>query len=118
MAHVLIIDDDENDRLLLGARLQSLGHTYDELDNGRFAINTIAAQTYDAVALDLIMPEAEGAETLQSIHRHYPELPVVVMSGLGREYLPMMSHLGAFAVAEKSSDFSAIVALLTEALSK
>lgn len=116
MAHVLIIDDDENDRLLLGARLQSLGHSYDELEHGRYAIQTIAAGTYNAVALDLLMPEAEGAETLQNIHRHYPELPVVVMSGLGKEYLPMMSHLGAFAVVEKSSDFSKVVKRLAEAI--
>lgn len=116
MAHILIIDDDDNDRFLLGCRLESLGFSFDELPNGRYTLKTLSETKYDAVALDLIMPEAEGAETLQSIHRDYPNLPVVVMSGVGKEYLPMMSHLGAFAVAEKSSDFSAVVTALIAAM--
>lgn len=117
MAHFLIIDDDENDRFLLGSILVNLGHSYDELSNGANAIETLAGHVFDAVALDLIMPEVEGAETLQNIHRRFPAMPVVVMSGLGKEYLPMMSHLGAVSVAEKSSDFSEVVACLLGALS-
>lgn len=116
MAHILIIDDDENDRLLLGSALTSIGHSYDELQNGRLALEKLSLGHYDAVALDLIMPEAEGAETLQQIHRDYPDIPVVVMSGVGKDYLPMMSHLGAYAVAEKTADFSAVVSSLLASL--
>ncbi|MEY3018491.1 MAG: hypothetical protein RL336_1626 [Pseudomonadota bacterium] len=117
MAHVLIIDDDANDRFLLGTILKGLGHSYDELPNGANAVATVSASHYDVVALDLIMPEVEGAETLQNLHRELPSVPVVVMSGLGKEYLPMMSHLGAVAVAEKTTKFDEVVAALTSVLS-
>ncbi len=118
MAHILIIDDDDNDRFLLGTVLANLGHTYEELQNGRLSLEKLSSGQYDAVALDLIMPEAEGAETLQQIHSSYPDVPVVVMSGVGKDYLPMMTHLGAFAVAEKTADFSAVVSSLLVSLEK
>jgi len=115
MAKVLIIDDEENDRFLLGLALDKMGHSYGELPHGRLAVETLAAEQYDAVILDLIMPETEGAETLQAIHQNFPELPVIVMSGLGKDYLPMMSHLGAYAIAEKSADFNAVLSALQSA---
>jgi len=62
----------------------------------------------DGIALDLIMPEVEGAETLQSIKRTHPDLPVVVMSGLGKDYLSMMAYLGADGVLEKNSIFNQV----------
>jgi DNA-binding NtrC family response regulator len=116
MAHILIIDDDENDRFLLGSLLEELGHSYDQLPNGANAVGTVNASHYDVVALDLIMPEVEGAETLQNLHRELPNVPVVVMSGLGKEYLPMMSHLGAVAVAEKTTDFHSVIAAINNVL--
>lgn len=109
MANVLIIDDDANDRLLLEEALVSVGFNVKTLASGLNAINVIKNNPMDAVALDLIMPEVEGAETLQAIHKEFPELPIIVMSGLGREYLPMMKYLGAFAVVEKSAGFENVV---------
>lgn len=117
MAHILIIDDDENDRFLLGSILEGLGHSYTELPNGANAVNTVKECHCAVVALDLIMPDVEGAETLQNLHRELPGVPVVVMSGLGKEYLPMMSHLGAVAVAEKTTDFVEVVEALKSVLS-
>ncbi len=61
------------------------------------------------------MPDVEGAETLQLLSKNYPSLPIVVMSGLGKDYLPMMEHLGAYAVVEKQADFFEVKHLLERA---
>ena len=116
MPTFLIIDDNENDRMLLAATLKAKGHKIVELESGRGALEAVKAHNIDGVALDLIMPDVEGAETLQLLSQNYPSLPIVVMSGLGKDYLPMMEHLGAYAVVEKQADFSEVKHLLERAL--
>jgi DNA-binding NtrC family response regulator len=115
MATFLIIDDNENDRLLLAATLKAKGHKIVELESGRGALAAVNAHNIDGVALDLIMPDVEGAETLQLLSKNFPSLPIVVMSGLGKDYLPMMEHLGAYAVVEKQADFFEVSHLLERA---
>ena len=115
MPTFLIIDDNENDRMLLAATLKAKGHKIVELESGRGALAAVKAHNIDGVALDLIMPDVEGAETLQLLSQNYPSLPIVVMSGLGKDYLPMMEHLGAYAVVEKQADFSEVSYLLERA---
>jgi len=117
MASFLVIDDDLNDRRLLKQALLERGHSVIELESGRLALKMIETHRVDGVALDLIMPEVEGAETLQSIKRIHPDLPVVVMSGLGKDYLPMMAHLGAVGVVEKSSNFDQVCDVLEQSQS-
>jgi DNA-binding NtrC family response regulator len=63
------------------------------------------------------MPEMDGTETLQAIKWKFPEMPVIAMSSLSKDYLPMMVHLGAYSVAEKSQCFKNVVEKLDQCLS-
>jgi len=61
-AHVLIVDDNDTNRRLLSALLESFGMTCDEAESGPAAIGMVTARTYDAVLLDLHMPGMSGLE--------------------------------------------------------
>jgi CheY-like chemotaxis protein len=63
--------------------LESFGLTVDDVSGGRTAIERVVADpaAFDAVLLDLTMPEISGPEVLARIREIRPELPVVVMSG-------------------------------------
>ncbi|MFZ2098020.1 MAG: HD domain-containing phosphohydrolase [Anaerolineales bacterium] len=84
----LLIEDDPDDVLLLKGSLTKaktvkirLGHA-DCLSSG---LIQLAEQDYDVILLDLNLPDSRGLETLTTIIKEFPKMPVVVLSGLADE---------------------------------
>jgi adenylate cyclase len=79
---LLVVDDDEANRDMLARRLARLGYTVALAENGRVALDRIAAQPFDLVLLDIMMPELDGYGVLRRLKsddalRH---IPVIVLS--------------------------------------
>jgi CheY-like chemotaxis protein len=64
---VLAVDDNEINRMVLGAMLESLGVTAMMLDNGLDAIEAAGRQAFDVLLIDISMPGIDGIETLHRI---------------------------------------------------
>ena len=77
---LLVVDDNEMNRDTLSRRLKRAGHTVDLADGGRIALEMISAGQYDAVLLDVMMPEVDGFEVLQQVRESVsPEqLPIIM----------------------------------------
>jgi DNA-binding response OmpR family regulator len=78
-ASVLVADDDEDIRLLLGELLKRAGYEVHEEPNGRAALRTFHATRPDLVILDVAMPEMDGWETLERI-RELSDVPVLMLT--------------------------------------
>ena len=79
--HILVVDDDPALRTLFQALLESYGYTSDTAENGRDAITKLARESYNAVVLDYMMPGDNGLTVLRRIQKHYPYIPVVMLTG-------------------------------------
>ena len=60
---VLIVDDIFTNRLLLSEILSNLDLEFDEVENGKEAIDAILQKDYDLVLMDIEMPVMNGLET-------------------------------------------------------
>jgi signal transduction histidine kinase len=79
---ILLVDDEEQIRLLGRAILKSLGHQTVTAANGREAVDLLTTDhAFDVVLLDLTMPVMSGKEAFQEIRRRWPTLPVAICSG-------------------------------------
>ncbi len=78
---ILMVDDEEMIIRSTSAMLKHLGHSVRTANNGREALDAIAAEEFDIVLLDLTMPEMSGKEAFLEIARRYPDLPVTICSG-------------------------------------
>jgi phosphoserine phosphatase RsbU/P len=81
---ILVVDDNEMNRDMLSRRLRRLGHAVETAVHGRHALERLAAEPYDLILLDIMMPEMNGYEVLQRLKaddalRH---IPVVLISAL------------------------------------
>lgn len=81
---ILIVDDNEMNRDLLSRRLQRQGHTILMAENGREALEQLQLQSFDLVLLDVMMPEMNGYQVLETLKsdptlRH---IPVIMISAL------------------------------------
>jgi len=80
---ILIVDDVEDNRAVLGRRFQKRGFEIAEAHSGQAALEAIAGGGFDAVLLDVMMPDMDGMEVLKRIREHHSELalPVIMVTG-------------------------------------
>lgn len=84
--HVLLVDDDESNRLILDMFLRGAGHLSTTVSSGKTALETLKSQSFDLVLMDIEMPGMTGHETAQRIRRMEEELartpvPLIAISG-------------------------------------
>ena len=77
MAAILIIEDDQRIRQSLSSRLAERGHDVDAVGTAMKGVESAVSGRFDAVVLDLGLPDLDGAEALRMI-RSITEVPVVV----------------------------------------
>ncbi len=80
MTRLLIVEDDDNQRLLYRDDFEERGYEVHEARNGVEALAAIERHAPDAVVLDINMPGLDGLATLTRIHERYRRLPVVLNS--------------------------------------
>src|SRR5215470_15396462 len=79
---ILVIDDDEDYRLLVRTLLVRAGYRVLEASDGLAGLRFVAQTRVDLVITDMIMPEHEGVETILIVRHMHPQLKVVAMSGV------------------------------------
>ncbi|MBD2040449.1 adenylate/guanylate cyclase domain-containing protein [Microcoleus sp. FACHB-672] len=83
-AAVLVVDDIEANRDLLGRRLKRHGYTVTVAEDGSQALELMQAQPFDLVLLDIMMPKMNGYQVLEQLKadsslRH---IPVIMISAV------------------------------------
>jgi DNA-binding response OmpR family regulator len=84
MRRVLVVDDDDDIRLLLEELLRGAGYGVETATDGRAALRSFHASPTDLVVLDLSMPELDGFETLHRL-RDLSDVPVILLTARGGE---------------------------------
>lgn len=80
---ILTIDDEAGIRSAIGAYLEDSGFEIIEAENGRIGIEQCRSQKPDLVLCDLRMPEVDGLEVLATLGSEFPDMPFIVVSGMG-----------------------------------
>ena len=80
--HMLVVDDNRLNRLLLTRALEQNGHLVAIAENGRIAMEMLRAKTYDVILLDIDMPVMNGFEVLDALLNddNLRDLPVIMTS--------------------------------------
>jgi len=117
---ILIIDDDEQIRVILQQMMEWAGYEVMAAENGKVAMEMHRKNPADLVITDLIMPEQEGLETISSLKKNFTDIKIIAISGGGRigpeAYLPAALELGADRVFTKPFDIKAVLTAVQELL--
>ena len=82
-ARILMIDDEQLVLEVLAAFLEDSGFEVLQALDGQTGIDLIRRERPDLVLCDLRLPGMDGLHVLATVARDYPELPILVVSGLG-----------------------------------
>jgi CheY-like chemotaxis protein len=92
MTRVIIIDDEEDIRVVLKEVLERAGFEVEVASNGSDGMDLLRKQHADLVITDIIMPGKDGVETTYDIRMEFPNTKIIVISGGGNvspmEYEP------------------------------
>jgi signal transduction histidine kinase/CheY-like chemotaxis protein len=80
-ATVMLVDDDNDLRMVLADALTAFGHRVIEAADGAAALATLEAEQPQIVVIDYAMPGMTGAELGKAIRERWPELPIIFASG-------------------------------------
>ncbi|MBQ2658262.1 MAG: response regulator transcription factor [Erysipelotrichaceae bacterium] len=85
MARLLIADDEEKIREMLGKYASHEGYDVTLASDGKEALKLFENSDYDLVILDVMMPEMDGYEALKKM-KEIKDVPCIFLTALGQEY--------------------------------
>ena len=101
VARILIVDDDELDRTVLGTILERAGHETHFATDGEEALREYCDKAIDVIITDLQMPGLHGLELITMLR---DMSAIIAISGTGESQLDMAQALGADATLAKPVD--------------
>lgn len=80
---ILLVDDDAAIRFSLSKHLSKAGFAVSEAGTLADAKKSVSGQRFDAVLLDLSLPDGNGLDWIVELREAQPEIPIVVITGIG-----------------------------------
>jgi two-component system, sensor histidine kinase and response regulator len=109
---VLVVDDEESNRMLLRDPLEAQGHTVAEATSGQQALDSMTRNLPDVVLLDLMMPLMDGFEVCRRIKENpkWAHVPVLLVTGAtDRKERLMAMQVGANDFLTKPIDLTDVI---------
>lgn len=117
---LLVVDDNEDNRDMLSRRLKRQGYSVEMAEDGNRALDMIAANKFDLVLLDIMMPGISGIDVLKTVRTKHSvaDLPVIMATAKDHsEDIVYALKLGANDYVTKPIDFPVVLARIQTQLS-
>ncbi len=113
---ILVVDDDDNVRLLLQRSLTDAGHYVSIEPDGESALAALERSYFQVVLTDICMPEIDGITLLNDIKSYNPLIQVYIMSAFSNsEYVIQCMRGGAYDYFEKPIVIERVLEAIQEA---
>lgn len=80
---ILLIDDEESTRFGFSRYLSKIGYTVQEASCLSEAKEALQSRRFDAVLLDLNLPDGSGLDWIIEVRESYPDIPIIIITGFG-----------------------------------
>ncbi|MCG8505231.1 MAG: response regulator [Sphingomonadales bacterium] len=85
MARILVAEDEDSVRAFVARALAAAGHDVTTVADGGAALEAIAADSYDLLLTDIVMPVMDGIALALKVSAEVPDLKILLMSGYAAE---------------------------------
>jgi len=118
MAKVLLVDDEPNILIVMGAIFGCAGHEVTTAD-GQQAVELLNKQQFDLVISDMRMAPVDGMEVLKTAKKIKPGMPVIMVTAFDMSEAKVNAlKIGAYAYVKKPFDNTELLNMVAEAVGK
>ncbi len=117
--NILGIDDNEDILKLLDTIITSKGHNFTQTGNGKEGVKLIEEQNFDAVLLDLAMPEFSGMDVIESLKKsnNLKDQKIILFtasSATNKEIDELLQNVGVSSCIRKPVDIKTLINKIEE----
>jgi two-component system OmpR family response regulator len=113
---ILLVDDEKEFVDALAERMRARDMDVTAVTTAKDALSKADEETYDAIILDLQMPEMDGIEALKRIKEKNPDMQIILLTGHATvEKSVTAMKLGAMDLLEKPTDIETLTEKIKEA---
>ena len=114
---LLVVEDEQATRRLMGRLLERLGHEVTLADSLESAMNEVNANEFDLVISDIGLPDGSGLELMRRVKESRGPIPAIALTGYGMEEDIQRSRAAGFtAHMTKPIDFMKLEAMIRQIL--
>lgn len=115
-AKVLIVDDEKDFLDIMAERIGARGMAVSTATSAENALKMVLKEDYDAVIMDLMMPEMDGFKALKLFKETRPDIPIILLTAnVPEEKCIEAIKLGAMDIIEKPADLNLLTQKIKEA---
>ena len=112
---VLIVDDEKDFLDIMAERMDARGMEVSTATSAENALKMVLKEPYDAVIMDLMMPEMDGFKALKLFKETRPDVPIILLTAnVPEEKCIEAIKLGAMDVIEKPADLNLLTQKIEE----
>lgn len=113
---ILLVDDEEKFLEMMAERMRSRGMDVSTATSAAEAVRLAETESFDAIILDLKMPEMDGIEVLKLLKKKRPDSQVILLTGHATVEKGIEAmKLGAVDFLEKPADLNALAEKIKQA---
>jgi CheY-like chemotaxis protein len=113
---ILVIEDDPDVLSMMVRHLEHLGYSVLTATDGMEGLKKLDSEEYDLVITDIVMPYVSGVGVVTAIKAKRPHIPVIAITGFGKEPEAAAMEKKADMVLAKPVRMSVLKDYLTELL--
>ena len=116
-AHLLIAEDNKTNQMLIKILLGELGITYTVVEDGLQAVEAVDKEPFDAILMDINMPNMDGMDATEAILAKGYSLPIIALTANAmKDDIEHYLKIGFSAHLAKPIDTKKLVELLSRTL--
>ena len=116
-ARLLVVEDDENLRMIVSDRLVDMGYRISHAPSLKDAMEALERESFQLVLLDIFLPDQSGLEGLKMIRDRFPAVQVIVMTAHGTIDMAVEAiKEGTYDFITKPLDFKRLGILIQRAI--
>jgi len=119
IARILVVEDDENLRMIISDRLANMGYRISQAGSLGEAVEELDRESCQLTLLDIFLPDQSGLEGLRKIRDRFRSMPVIVMTAHGTIDMAVEAiREGAYEFVQKPLDFKHLEVLVQRAIER
>jgi two-component system response regulator RegA len=115
-SRVLLVDDEEADRVGLATILEGAGFSVEAAESGNEAIQSFVRNPCRVVVTDVVMTDGDGVDLIRMLRQFRPDAAVIAVTGKGSSAVGAARTMGVRRVFEKPVDAAELIEAVHEAM--